>query len=349
MDFNDWTTQYNYLRSKNYSIGHDPLRFYGQLRVDILNTIYQKRKLDPKYDARVECVAYNQAGVEGQWYRCRTPYFKIYPGMLKLLTNTDINIPARYVHTPLRTILYRLPKNHKTAELCDDTGSELRSILIDELAAGEGNGRVSEVLNDDIQLVKQRRFVLWFDWGENYVTKDGDNLPVIAFQIISIADEEQSFEEALKVWLGKDRLDWDKGHHISNECLLAAARLAVGICLLATNAHKLIEHDVLNKHVERYRKSNEAERNNFFERAKQRGKHGWLLGRELSIPSIAVTNKGETGTRGELTRAHLRRGHFHLVLYGVKKSLTRVDWFPPTVVRPDLLPSKSVRGYKSGE
>lgn len=351
MEFNDWLTQFTCLRAENPKITPDPLRFYGQLRLDLLDRIHKMRQERPDYNAAVECVAYNQASVEGQWYRCRNPYFKVFPTMVRMLANTDINVPARFVHAPLRTILYRLPEGHDVAELKDDSGKELRCILVDELNPGESGDRVSEVLGENTELVQQRRFIFWFDWGEGDKTHMGRRLPIVAFQVIALDDEDASFEDALKVWLGKERFDWDKGCHISEEALLASIRLTVGICLLATNANRLIEHDVLNKHVGRYRRTSDSlEREGLFERAKKRGKHGWLVGRELALPALAAHRAGEPHEpRGELTRSHVRRGHFHTVRYGVGHSLERVDWFPPTLVRADLLGSDSTRGYRTRE
>jgi len=81
-------------------------------------------------------------------------------------------------------------------------------------------------------------------------------------------------------------------------------------------------------------------------RAHRRGKKGWIVGgRETRLPRSGGGGQGG-GTRGELTKSHLRCGHFHAVRCGKGRSEIKVMWFPPTVVRPDL-PTSQSRGYKA--
>jgi hypothetical protein len=345
MKFYNWLTQFQALRAEQSSLTDDPLRFYGQLLLDIMARITQAKQKDPAYTATMECVAYNQAHVEGNWYRARCPYFKLYSAITRMLSHTDIKVPCKYVHAPLSTILFRLGEEEIPA-LCDDAGYMLRAILVDEIYPGE-KGRVSEILEP--ALPNTRRLIFWFDWGEGFQIHAGKRLPIVAFQVIEITDEDELFETVLERWLGRERYDWDKGRTISDASLMSAIRLALGTCLLATNADKVIEADVLNRHVERYRHSADPHvREELFERAKHRGKFGWLVGREISLPSTLRPARDESGEqRGELTRSHLRRGHFHTVLYGKGRSQAKVLWFKPVLVRPDLPAAEASRGYKA--
>ncbi len=143
-------------------------------------------------------------------------------------------------------------------------------------------------------------------------------------------------------------MDW--GIPISNELIICCMRISVAVCFLATGADKIVEPDVLNRHRERFDRANPEERNNLHAKAKQRGKHGWTIGRferETLIPRRSSSG-GNLGTGQELEFQHQRSAHFHVVRYGPAKSLSKVEFYRQITVRPDLDPSPiTKKGYKT--
>ena len=125
--------------------------------------------------------------------------------------------------------------------------------------------------------------------------------------------------------------------------------MVVGCLLVASNPEKLMEREVLNKWQDRYdRATSLKEREYLEERSEKRGKRGWKLGREIVLPGKRHGCGDGEGTGRELVRAHLRRGHFHTVLHGKGKTLMKVMWYRPTIVRPEL-GDLGERGYRTAK
>lgn len=371
MNFSEWVTQFDVIRQKSQhrarlarqghypeherqriidaasNLTDNPIMFYQIVQRQILESIYYAKQIDNNDQCTPQCLAYNQASIELAWYESKKPYFKLYPGIIGMLTNTDVNVPVGVVHAPLGTISLRLPDDHGIEELTADDSHILHSILINEVGPGE----VAKVSDMTMESTGKRQFIFWFNFGEKHPSKDtaGFQHPVVSFQVVEIDDEEASFEECLQVWIGRKRYNWDVGLQIRDETMLYAIRLAVGTCLLATNADKVLEADVLNKHVQRYRNADAVEQKAIHQKAIKRGKHGWLVGREISLPSLYGCSETHTddGVHRQLTRSHLRRGHFHTVRHGKGRALTKVQWFKPVIVRSDLPASEVTRGYKT--
>ena len=347
MQFNDWTTQFELM--KGHSGFKDAQAFYASLRQRILGMINDLRtSTDEEVEnSRSSCaVAFSQASCEAEWLKDGRPYFKLYPDLVRKLLATDITVPSKYVRSFLPSVLLRFPNGHDTPELRDESGSALHSLLIVEYGPGS-TYRISELL-DDVKRVQERRFIMWMDFGERDIVNDYGKRrsPIVAFQTTVIDDEEASFEENMKKMMS-DRFDWDRGVKVPEESFRAAIRVAVGACLLANNARSLLEHDVLNRHQAQYRDSkSEEERNFLHEKAIKRGKKGWLLGREIVLPSRHSGSGQATGTGVKLSHQTLVRGHFRRTLFGPGRSQSRIDWIEPYVKGVDLPQKTERRGYK---
>lgn len=334
-------------RSENFP--DSAAAYYQTLQGFILQQIHDKNKADRSDDCRKECVAYNQASIELDWCRGNKPYYKLFPDMLDMLLASGIDVPSSFVHTPLPTICLRLPTDHGIEALRAPNGEPLRAVLVMESASGN-KARISDVVSEASQ--NRRQLLMWSHFGEHseYPTGSGEVYPVVAFQVVDILDEDAKFEDNMQESMKMGRYDWDKDAFVPPETMLNVLRLTVGACLLATNAADLIEADVLNKHVARYRTADDKERQRLHEVAKRRGKYGWRMGREISLPSRCVAGEANDGsTPRALSHSHLRRGHFHIVRYGEGKRKLRVAWFRPTIVRSDLPAKGDRRGYVAGQ
>ncbi|MFI8089066.1 hypothetical protein ACIF9R_12220 [Streptomyces sp. NPDC086080] len=63
---------------------------------------------------------------------------------------------------------------------------------------------------------------------------------------------------------------------------------------------------------------------------------GWHLGPAIRRFNAGIERLRRAGaSTGKTVIPHVRRGHPHIVLYGVAKALKKVKWFPPTLVNAD--------------
>ena len=127
----------------------------------------------------------------------------------------------------------------------------------------------------------------------------------------------------------------------------ACFRILIGIYFVSTGSQKVLEYDVISKHLDAYRKMREEGKNkeakNYEAKAKKKGKFGWNVGpgrknRHLILPKGVTYDEAmrEAGSR-ELLYQHTRGGHWHLYWVGSKESQKPiVKWVEETVVKPDL-------------
>lgn len=359
MEFCDFTTQYEALKKTDLTDSNvSAVEFYVTLQRRIEQLLAQAYRADPTDKMGAARCAYNQASSEMTWIKLGRPYYKLYPAVTDMLVESSLDIPSEHVRAPLSAILLRFPADyHNPALMAGDKA--LRTILVTEWSQSDMKTLPAAPV-DPRDKDDPRRFVFWMDFGETLaeslpstqeLTGDPTPLggPVLTFQLVSISDEQVSFEEHFEEWIRRDKLDMAAGLEVSSDVLAAAIRVAVGACLLANGADdRVVEHDVLNKHVTRYRdaKTEEA-KEALFEKAKRRGKFGWVVGREISLPSRKVSSGESAGSGVQLKSSHWRKGHFHRVRYGPGKSLVKVAWYRPIIVRPDLPVQESRRGYKT--
>ncbi len=131
---------------------------------------------------------------------------------------------------------------------------------------------------------------------------------------------------------------------MSGEAWGTTLKLALGISLLATGSEKILEYDVLSKHLEAYRKMRDkgdvSECRRIEDIAKKKGKYGWNIGRpaERRLP-LSVGNSYDSGECNGGSHHHYRSyrcGHWHIYHTGVHRTKVKIVWLNPTVVRPDL-------------
>jgi len=130
---------------------------------------------------------------------------------------------------------------------------------------------------------------------------------------------------------------------MSGEAWSTTLKLALGVSLLATGSQKILEYDVLSKHLEAYRKMRDkgdvSECKRIEDIAKKKGKYGWNIGkpRERHLPLSEGSYDGGTGNRDHHHHfCSYRCGHWHKYHTGTHRTKVKMVWLNPTVVRPDL-------------
>lgn len=102
----------------------------------------------------------------------------------------------------------------------------------------------------------------------------------------------------------------------------------------------LIQFDVINKHADEYRTTQDPKRKEeIIATSKRKGHNGWNVGTNqlyLNDFYLPVQHQKSQATGRELQFAHIRKGHLHIVRFGPGKQQLKIQYFRPVVVRSDL-------------
>jgi hypothetical protein len=271
---------------------------------------------------------------EFEWIKAHKPYYQIWPGVADEFIKTRIDINTSLLKAPHNIFGIRLP------------------VLDTPLLSFEyPNNRIATiecimVLHDDFMDINNEDKVL--SWRVTFRVNGIDNPGNMGFRLH--LTEGQTIEQCIGHFISFREKDLTNTYFTVPVSIQdAILRLIVGVHFLATGSHKILEYDVLSRHLDAYRrlKEDDPKRIEYETKAKEKGKFGWNIGagrsdRWLKLPAgisyeQAIKNAG--GNR-ELLYQHLRGGHWHTVKYGKDRKLDKVVWFDETTVRPDLPPKQ---------
>jgi hypothetical protein len=269
--------------------------------------------------------------IEQGWYEARQPYYNIWPGVIDEFIKTRIDIDCELLKPPHECFVVRLPKLEEPIFTFNFKGKEAH---IEHIM----------VVNSIIDSQKSG-----LAWKVLYNIHEPDMEPG-NFTKMSHLLYGHNIEDCIRRDTFTDAGYDGKEYTIDKELMDALLRLVVAVHFLATGAHKILEFDVLSRHLAAYRQAekNSSERKEYEKKAREKGKFGWNIGRGKDDRALKL-RKGisysqackEAGGR-ELLYQHIRGGHWHTVKYGPKYSQEKVVWFDDTTVRPDL-PPKPIR------
>ena len=198
-----------------------------------------------------------QLRTERDWSVGDRPYYHLYPGILDPFLRLDLGVvPVRHLRMPIESpLLIQLPD--ASSVVADNM--RLCNILVDQEVIGDhendGRGESSYItVMTDIEVPEQKLHAL--------VTLDQRN-------DITIAD---AFEVA--------RAHSGKAPHPGINQIIGKALQIVSVCLLLENDPQLISPEVLSDDLMKWQESLDPK---FVEKAKRRGKFGWVVGRELEV------------------------------------------------------------------
>jgi hypothetical protein len=334
MDFSRWRTRFDEAKALFPETQKLSLAERLKVEVDRLTSMAMAhQKVTQELD---------RLGKEYLWLLEDQPYYNIHPNIVPYLCRCKLeSIPAEYVEVPggFDTVLIRFaaPDPDLTVE-----GVEyVRSILLakpvigrldsDEVATFFETGSRPAKLGEPSSVLH-----LHIDLGER---GDFEGVPTMKDWVITIPlDPEKTLEEEFA------RLDDIAPERIApgtrrREVLKNCLRLIATVGFLAnTPDDQLIQYDVLVRDRAKFAEASEERKKEFIEKARRRGKRGWNIGtNEMLVgPLPTFSESGSTGEGKELTHAHIRTGHLHAVRHGEGKRMVKIQWFRPTVVRPDL-------------
>jgi hypothetical protein len=330
MQFYDVETAYKLFR-KEYGY-KDPAIFYKDVYQDYLS--FMKGNKNPRFYF-VPYISFPAIISEQCWYQERMPYYKIWAGVFDTFIKTRIDIKARLLKFPHQTFSILLPKT-KEGLLTFDFNGKLATV------------QSITVIGDSTEATKEEGFVgislrviYRVDDPANEYKYPGSFLKTVRMPI------DDTIENGINRDGYTDQTHNGEDYLIPHFIMDACVRLVVATIFLATGSHKVLEYDVLAKHLNAYREEREAnskKRKSYENKAKQKGKFGWNIGsgrgnRGLKLPNGTSYAKAcqDAGGREHLYQ-HVRGGHWHTVKYGKGRQEIKVVWFEETTVRKDLPP-----------
>jgi len=122
MDFHDFPTIYGTLK-RNGLVEESPNRFYPE-------AIALLRVKAAGHHSHAVAVENNRSVCEWDWMRLGSPYFKLWPAVLPLLSNVNNRRAVDYLRLPFKAFVIRLPAEDNP--LAIDQQYFVRSILVSE-------------------------------------------------------------------------------------------------------------------------------------------------------------------------------------------------------------------------
>lgn len=343
MRYADPLTYYRWFRQHQHTIPKkipdNPADFYDFMFGRTLDRQVQRVRYEREQVAS-EGVFSAQMMSETVWYANHCPYYKIHPGVLPAFLKMRLDVPIRLMPIPchpawmpglggepLRCFVLRFVEPCEPLRV--DESHCVRTIMVylmDRLHYVQMQGQYNWTL-PELPYEYDYRMTLWLDFGESETSTvlKGD-FPIWTFRSLLWAKEDEAnAEEAMQ------RLpvspEMEEGVQIGRAVIDKCVRMAVSACYLSNSGSMLIRPDVVKADKDK------PLTEDLHHAAWQQGKYGWEIGYD-DLFRPAPTRSEPTG-KG-LRWSHIRNLHWHVVRYGPQKSLSRVDLYMQTVVRPDL-------------
>jgi len=255
------------------------------------------------------------------WFENGRPYYKIYSAVMDQFLKTRIDISGDLLRVPHQCFAIRLPNLDHPYLSWQYKGTlyYVKSILVRECC-----DVIAYAINCSCDEWEKEKY-------------KGDCIVVRNIVINKEVSIEENFSAQPNIMYNGTDMSFPS--EIQDACI----RLIVSTCFIATGSHKILEYDVLQKHLDAYKKlkGNSERKKKYRQTAKKKGKYGWNIGRDegrdLHLPRGVnyVDGIRKAGGR-ELLFSHIRGGHWHTVCFGSKRLLRKVVWFDSTVVKPEL-------------
>jgi hypothetical protein len=217
--------------------------------------------------------SYIQLCDERIWEQQRKPYYRVWPGIVPMLTRLNLAFNSSLIRLPLPALCVRFPKIGNPLRFKhDEKEIDIRCMLMCEIKEGE-------------------LLSILIDVGERHCD-NGVELPVYTYRNFRRQDGldvEQSLRES-----GNNEYS-DAGIIIPADVISDCVRICCTLCLLEQDP-SLIEPDVLSRDRLKFEETAAAK---FVAKAHRRGKIGWNVGRRIEViphyrrPHLALVWTGQ--------------------------------------------------------
>jgi hypothetical protein len=322
LEFYEFRSLFTYAKDQHHELRkRDPVDFYEELiRGDGIT-------VDMGYHAS-ENSQNLVFMMERDLYKWTRPYYKIYPSLLKPLTELKMEVPPSYITLPYPTIEMRYYKG--SGELY--FGEEIQTILATIKNANELSFDYPiDGIDKVILLVTRTKNRTGFSFIHLEKDTNVEDSLYISEEFFKRANPDQDFKQVERI-----------------------IRTVVGTSFFSMDSHELIMPDLPRKVIQRYNELKSPLEKEQLLKREQKKTIGHRVGREIDLPRPLYENLGQTQTTSnpteshQRTYSHVRSGHLRLQRYGPKDTPTyQTIFIAPTVVRPDLpmstTPSKGHR------
>lgn len=315
MLFNNWKTHYELTTEQ---IGKDvSIEEYVRAYINYTNgsnaePIYFKEMID-------DCLLFTG---EVEWLTNDRPYYNIYPNIIDSTMRMKLSkIPCSMLDTPggYKSILIRFPQEN-------DVG--IRAVFA----------------------YKEPKVMLTLFTSCTPIKPGVERILLV--NKINLRDEnsiEHAIEETICENITPGVIDHHSMKYDPKEISKQSIRFYALTNFLSNYPNDLlIEYDVMHKFRNQFSLASPEKKQEMIRISRKHHKVGWNIGVNEhllgDIPRCSEERNAaeylDSEERKELTNAHIRTGHIHIVRFGPEKKQAKVMWFRPTVVRPDL-PFKS--------
>ncbi len=362
MEFYDFHPTYEFIKRAGLS-SRTALEWYDdELKRTMVDAFYksdQQARGQLNQDQAIAPVIGNiQMACERDWEEHKKPYYKVFPNLLPYFVDTKLDVPSEFFQLPFPAFVIRLPSEHDVDILRIDDKHYVKSILV-----GGNREKVDGVMfgspSGAIETNNFRHIMMFVDVNEsepNAVFGMDSGIPVLTYKQLLFENDEETVETALKKNEShcsrvQDGYIKDGGVDIPLALTDACLRIAVAVTFLATGGDKIVECDVLNRDLLRYldakKRGDTEKQTRIVTRARRNRKHGFTMGREITLPGRTASHTGE-GEGQVLQHQHQRGAHWHWVRHGPGKAKMKLMFFGQITVRPDLPADPNARrGYKT--
>jgi len=198
----------------------------------------------------------NTLAAECNWMVDHAPYYNIWPGIIPLLTSLKLDIDGGLVKFKRDNLMLRFPVGKSLKFEFNGQQHEVQTILASHCAA-RGEDGIS----------------MHLDIGE----RGGLNDPIYTIRNFQTIDGETLEEGIANLPLHHSAAF---GIRVPEETMRDCMRIVCSIQLLDQGDSDLIMPQVLTKDLAKYERTKDPK---YVEKARRRGKHGWDIGKGLTV------------------------------------------------------------------
>lgn len=276
MQFHDYSTLYDVSRRIGKRLGKKMpdtyIEYYKQFKLTSIQDIHESRI--SRKDAVVNI---NQCLAEIDYINNNRPYYIVYPTITKYLINLkEEKVPVNLIKLPHRAIAFRFADTENAFDFqYDGKTYKLRTVFATYT-------RQEEILRlDHGTPIDHDIMILWIDIGETQTAHinptETIELPVLTYKILHLNTPGKTLEESIE----ESKKGEVEGLRIPEEILTNIIRCIASCCLISKDMDDdLIEPDVLTADRDKFHETRDPK---YIEKAKRRGKNGFLIGASLTI------------------------------------------------------------------
>jgi hypothetical protein len=258
-------------------------------------------------------LGYRHMMFDMMWHRDGKPYYNVYPSIIPMLTRLNLNFAGNavshvdgdlyvddgtdFILGPLKILSKEQAK--KMDEKITTSGHRFTNLLIRLPKVNHGLSyedptyghtpirTIFASFQPVNKTVGSRHVTFGLVVGMDVGEREESGIPVHTMRIFPL--DERPIEDCIHS-LPRHSRTADIGLQIPDELMVTCIRLVITLCILDDNP-ELIEPDVLNKDKQRYLDGDEELRQRLIEKAKRRGKYGFVVGKEFEPKTGGVGEK----------------------------------------------------------